>query len=55
MKIKIKFKEFEIILWKKDAFDCAGIQAQVFWLMVESELLRRPTFYVESTVHKQTG
>ena len=24
-----KFKEFEIFLWKKDAFDCAGIRAQV--------------------------
>ena len=30
MQIKFKFKEFEIYLWKKDAFDCAGIQAQVF-------------------------
>ena len=26
------FKEFEIFLWKKDAFDCAGIRAQVFRL-----------------------
>ena len=28
------FKEFEIFLWKKDAFDCAGIRAQVFRLPV---------------------
>ena len=31
-----KFKEFEIFLWKKDAFDCAGIRAQVFRLPVET-------------------
>ena len=32
MQIKIKFKEFESILWKKDAFDSAGIRARVFRL-----------------------
>ena len=35
MQIKFKFKEFEIFLWKKDAFDSAGIRAQVFRLPVD--------------------
>ena len=26
----ITFKEFEIFLWKKDAFECAGIRGKVF-------------------------
>ena len=30
MQIKFTFKEFEIFRWKKDAYDCAGIRAQVF-------------------------
>ena len=30
MQIKFKFKEFVIFLWKKNAFDCAGIRAQVW-------------------------
>ena len=34
MQIKFKFKEFEIFLCKKDAFDCAEIQAQVFRLPI---------------------
>ena len=29
------FKEFEIFLWKKDAFDYAEIRAQVFRLPVD--------------------
>ena len=29
------FKEFEILLWEKSAFDCTGIRAQVFRLPVD--------------------
>ena len=31
-KLNSNFKEFEIILWKKDAFECARIRGQVFQL-----------------------
>ena len=45
MQIKFKFKEFEIFLWKKDAFDCAEIRAQVFRLPVDCFNPLRHTFF----------
>ena len=35
MQVEFKFKEFEILLWKIDGFDCAGIRARVFRLPVD--------------------
>ena len=33
---KFKFKEFEIFCGQRDAFDCGGIRARVYWSSVKS-------------------
>ena len=55
MQIKFKCKEFEMFLWKKDAFDCAEIRAQVFHLPVDCSNQLSYTDVRQLLLHRKTS